>query len=123
MRTYLLAGAFLLASFLATKTAAAASFCVVGQAVPPQCMYDDIATCNAASSPPNTYCDVNPTTYLKYFGSQRYCAVDSNLLAQCIYNSSTLCQGTLNGQSVICIDRGEKPDELSPYRYDKRTEE
>ena len=122
MRISILAGAFLLL-MLGAVTAHAASFCVVGQAIPPQCMYDDIRTCNASSSPPETYCDVNPATYLKYYGSQRYCAVDSNLQAQCIYNSRTLCQGTLNGQPVICIDRGEKPDEIDPYRYDRRTQE
>ena len=122
MRILFLAGALLL-FMLSAGTSHAASFCVVGQAIPPQCMYDDIKTCDAASSPPSTYCDVNPETTLKYYGSQRYCAVDSHLQAQCIYNSRTLCQGTLNGQSVICIDRGEKPDEFNPYRYDRRTQE
>ena len=122
MRISLLAGSFLFL-MLGAGMAQAASFCVVGQAIPPQCMYDDIKTCDAASSPPSTYCDVNPETHLKYFGSQRYCAVDSHLQAQCLYNSYLLCQGTLNGQSVICIDRGEKPDEINPYRYDRRTQE
>lgn len=123
MRTSLLAGAFLSMLVLGAQAAAAAAFCVVGQDIPPQCLYDDITTCNAASSPPTTYCDVNPATYLKYFGSQRYCAVNSELQAQCLYNSRILCEGALGGQAVICIDRGEKPDEINPYRYDPRTQE
>jgi hypothetical protein len=123
MRTSILAGAFLLLA-LNAGTALAAAFCVVGEDIPPQCMYDDIITCNAAAgASPNTYCDVNPAATLKYFGSQRYCAVNAELQAQCLYNSRILCQGTLNGQPAICIDRGEKPDEITPYRYDPRTQE
>jgi hypothetical protein len=123
MRTFIVAGAFLIALTLSAGTALAAAFCVVGTSIPPQCMYDDIQTCNASSTPPESYCDVNPATTLKYFGSQRYCAVDSNLQAQCLYNSRILCQSTLGGQAVICIDRGETPDDISPFRYDSRTQE
>ena len=123
MRASIVTAIALLLLVLSAEGAMAGSFCVVGMAIPPQCMYDDIVTCNAASTPPDTYCDVNPQAHLMYYGSQQFCAVDSHLLAQCQYNSRTLCQGTLGGQPVICIDRGEKPDDVNPYRYDSRAQE
>ena len=121
MRTFIIAGAFLLTT-LCANTAGAASFCMVGMAIPPQCMYDVVVTCNGASTPPDTYCDINPVATLKYYGSQRYCIVDANLQAQCMYNSRILCQSAVDAQS-ICIDRGETPDDVNPYRYDTRTQE
>ena len=123
MRISILAGAFLLLT-LNAGTAFAAAFCVVGQTVPPQCMYTDIKTCNAsASASSNTYCAVNSEATLKYYGSQKYCTVDSHLLAQCLYNSRRLCDDAVKGQAVICIEKEEKPDEHNPYRYDPRTQE
>jgi hypothetical protein len=104
------------------RTALAAAFCVVGVAVPPQCMYDDISTCNGASSPPNTYCSVNPEATLLYHGPGRYCAVQSDRLAQCLFSCFGECETAARGDA-ICVDRGEKPNPNNPYRYDKRRQE
>lgn len=107
---------------ISSDMAAAASFCVVGMGISPQCLYEDISSCSDAASPPNTFCGVNPEARLYYYGSSRYCAVQSNRIAQCIFNDISQCYGAVFQDKVVCLDRDERPDDINPFRYDKRPE-
>jgi hypothetical protein len=102
--------------------AAAASFCVVGMGIPPQCLYEDVSSCTGAAAPPNTFCGVNPETRLYYYGSSRYCAVQSSRIAQCIFNDISQCYGAVFEERVVCLDREARPDDINPFQYDKRIE-
>jgi len=121
MRTVILLSVFV--AMMSAGEALAGTFCVVGMAVPPQCMYDDVPTCQNASSPPNTYCDVNPDARLTYYGSQQFCSVQSDRLAQCMFASFRQCaEAALPG--TVCIDRGQAGETSpSPFRYDLRARE
>ena len=119
MRTAILTLIFLT---IGGGVAIAASFCVVGMGIPPQCLYEDISACVGASSPPNTFCGVNSMASLYYYGSSRYCAVQSNRIAQCIFNDPSQCYGAVFQDSFVCLDREERSDDINPYRYDKRIE-
>lgn len=103
---------------LANAQAQAATFCVVGQSTPPQCLYDDVKSCNAATTS-ETYCDINPAVPLMYYGSAKYCVVQADRVAQCLYADRSQCRS--NGREEgVCIDRDALPDDISPYRYDNR---
>ncbi len=121
MRNFLLVTAFLA---LASGTAEAANFCVVGMGIPPQCFYNDVRSCMNAAQPPNSFCAVNPDARLYYYGSSDFCAVHSVGIAQCIYGSLEECysdsyRGSFRDR-VVCMDRAQHPDNISPYRYDQR---
>ncbi len=105
-----------------SNAAAAASFCVVGMGIPPQCLYEDVSSCMGSASPPNTACGVNPDARLYYYGSSRYCAVQSSRIAQCIFNDISQCYGASFQDQVVCLDREERSDDINPFRYDKRIE-
>jgi hypothetical protein len=117
MRTVVLMLVFLAAG---ASAAGAASFCVEGEATPPQCLYEDIVSCTAAASPPNTFCGINPDARLYYYGSSRYCAVQSNRIAQCVFNDMTQCYDASFQDKSVCMDREMRPDDISPFRYDPR---
>lgn len=99
--------------------AKAGTFCVVGQAVTPQCLYEDVASCTAATST-NTYCDINPDARIMYYGSQPYCIVGSDRIAQCLYIDRGQCNSEAGKARAICTERAQDSNDISPYRYDNR---
>jgi hypothetical protein len=107
---------------IGSGAAAAATFCIVGMGIPPQCLYEDVSSCSTASSPPNTFCGVNPAARLYYYGSSRYCAVQSSRIAQCIFNDMSQCYGAVFQDRVVCLDREQHSDDINPFLYDKRIE-
>ncbi len=98
----------------------AATFCVVGPAIPPQCLYESVNDCIRASDSINTFCGINPETHLSYYGSQRYCTVDSARITQCLFSSWDECSRAASRQAAICIDREAKADDVNPFKYDQR---
>lgn len=105
---------------LGAGSASAGAFCVTGIAIPPQCYYDDVASCKGAASPPNSYCAVNPQERLFFSGSSRYCAVQSNRVAQCVFSDAVQCYDASFQDPSVCLDREERPDDINPFRYDQR---
>lgn len=112
--------AFIFIFLASAGTARAASFCVAGMSTPPQCLYEDITSCERAADPPNTFCEVNATTRLYYYGSGRYCAVQSNRIAQCLFNDPSQCYEAVFQDKSVCVDREASKDNIDPYRYDQR---
>ena len=107
---------------LGSMPAAAGTFCIVGTAIPPQCYYDDVASCVGASAPPNTFCSVNPTATLTYYGTSRYCTVQSDRLAQCMYSDMVECNAAPGPVPAVCIDRQGIASDVNPFRYERRVE-
>lgn len=110
---------FLSLMLLATD-ARAASFCVAGLGLSPQCLFDDIKTCRKAVNTRDTSCIVNPAAVLSYSGGARYCRVTSYLSAECIFIDRAQCNKEAAAIQAICIDRMSMNDENNPYRYDDR---
>jgi len=117
----MLAGFYIigLALFAMSGAANAATFCLVGQGINPQCLYEDVSSCSAASTS-NTYCDVNPEVRIMYYGSQTYCVIGSNRLAQCMYVDRSQCNSDAIKSGSICIVRTPDEQDTNPYRYDNR---
>lgn len=109
----------ILAIFFSFGEVKAATFCLVGQGISPQCLYEDVTSCSAASTT-NTYCDVNPEARIMYYGSQRYCVVGSDRLAQCMYVDRNECSSQAGRARAICIERSQEQNDINPYRYDNR---
>ncbi len=112
--------AFLFLALLLAHSAQAATFCVGGAGYPPQCLYDDIALCRQAASPPSTSCIINPEVTLSYIGGGRYCTVGSERVAQCLYVDRALCNSEATRRGVVCFDRDAVSDDINPFRYDSR---
>lgn len=116
----------LMAGFMAISSMAG-TFCVVGTGMPPQCHYDDAASCARAVTGFDSSCTINPELELMYYGSQPYCAVTADRVAQCLYDDRGACiRASGNGQSV-CISRRAQLKEIdndaNPFRYDTRIQD
>lgn len=101
----------------------AATFCIVGPGVPAQCYYDDVKNCVQAAHPPSTYCQINPDADLIYHGSSRYCTVQSDRLAECLYVDRVECNAIAAHVNGVCFDRNLLNDNVNPFRFDDRIQE
>src|SRR5690242_3270545 len=63
----------------------AAPFCVQTQALPPQCMYYDAASCSQRAQQLQGSCAVNPKEVKVSSGLGHYCLLNSSLVSMCIY--------------------------------------
>ncbi len=106
-------------TFLATNTAHASAFCVVGSGFPQQCIYDDVRTCIGASNPPNTACITNSESYIAFSGSSNYCVVQSSVVAQCLYIDRSQCNQEASRSGGICVER-TAIETNNPYQFDPR---
>jgi hypothetical protein len=102
------------------QQANAGTFCIAGPALQPQCLYEDVDSCERDAAAPDTYCTVNPEAYLMYHGSQRYCTVQPDHLAQCLYDDRSQCNREAGRNKAICIDRETIKDDTNPFRFDNR---
>ncbi len=98
----------------------AASFCIAGAGLSPQCFYDDMNQCIRAAESPATACIVNPDTNLNYSGGANYCVVTSGLTALCMYVDRAQCEDEAMRNRGICISRADMDDDTDPFRYDPR---
>jgi hypothetical protein len=97
--------------------ALAAPFCVSTEALPPQCIYHDAATCNQRANQMNGNCTVNPNEP----GGVRltpsighYCLVTGGMAALCIYVDQKSCQRDAARQGGGCILAGGLPESPAP---------
>ena len=98
----------------------AASFCLAGPALPPQCIYDDVQVCLKATEPPNTTCVINPETYIAYTGNSEYCVAKSSKTALCYYVDRDQCNQEAQRSQSICVQRPLTEDNKGVYQYDQR---
>jgi hypothetical protein len=106
--------------FMPAQQASAGTFCVAGSAMPPQCLYEDVHSCERDAASPDLFCTLNPEVYLMFYGSSRYCTVQADRLAQCMYADRGQCNREASRNNAICIDRETIKDDINPFRYDNR---
>lgn len=119
MKALWLLGAFL---FLDTSQASAASFCLAGPGLSPQCIYDDVGTCKRAARPPSTDCFANEEVKLMQHGNAEYCLVTSQRVAECIYSDRGQCNAQALKQNAVCKSNTDNDIKENPYRYDTRVQ-
>jgi len=100
--------------------AQASTFCVAGAGMANQCLYDDVASCRQAASPPATACVINSEADLIYYGGSRYCTVGSDRVASCLYADRGQCNRDADNGAGVCIDREAMADDINPFRFDNR---
>ena len=96
-------------------------FCIVRNNAYFECIYDSTDTCRQAiEADTNTYCIVSPEVQLRYVGADRYCVVDSNLIALCRFTDRGQCNSAARSRQGICADRELTQTDVDPYVFDER---
>ena len=65
--------------------AVAAPFCVYSEALPPQCIYFDAASCAKRATQLGAYCSVNGNEVQLSTALGHYCLLTSGLVSSCVY--------------------------------------
>jgi hypothetical protein len=97
----------------------AGTFCVAGPGLTPQCLYEDITTCQRAATSSAQGCVVNPQAALHLSGQQPYCVVNAQRVGLCNYTDRSQCSAEAARAGSICTER-IIAGEANPYRYDLR---
>lgn len=98
----------------------AAPFCVTTQGLPPDCIYDDTASCRNRAFQLKGVCTVNTAEITTSYGTEKYCMVDSTRVPQCIYIDRSSCDSAVSGGSV-CVNntfRDINEEQPDPYQND-----
>ncbi len=90
--------------------AIAAPFCVVTQAVPPQCIFFDAGLCQQRANQLSGECTVNPKEVRLTPSIGHYCLVTSGMASQCIYADMNTCDREAAHQQGACIIAPERPE-------------
>lgn len=111
--------AWLALLFAASHTAAAAPYCVQTEAVGPQCLYFDAASCAVRAKQVGGYCTINSAELHIAPGIGHYCLLTSGNVASCLYANSDSCEEQAKRQHGVCVaaparDESPAPD---PYRH------
>ena len=110
----MLIGAALLAAPLPVL---AASYCVQTQAIPPQCIYTDPASCNARAKQMGGSCTVNPAEVHVSTGLGHYCLLTSGTVSSCIYTDQADCAREATHQQGVCVEAPDSPESPAPDPY------
>jgi hypothetical protein len=103
---------------LGVAGASAAPFCVQTEAIPPQCLYFDAPSCDAAAKRMNGYCSINSHELHIAGGIGHFCMVTSTLVSSCVYPDNTSCEADAQRQHGVCVTeptRAESPPP-DPFR-------
>jgi hypothetical protein len=102
-----------------TQFAAAAPYCVQTEAIPPQCLYYDAASCDARAKQMAGYCSVNTAELHIAPGIGHFCLLTSGNVSSCLYPDAGSCDMEARRQHGVCVaaparDESPGPD---PYRH------
>jgi hypothetical protein len=106
----------MLAASLATN-AVAAPFCVQSEAVPPQCLYVDASSCDAAAKQMKGYCSVNSQELHIAGGVGHFCLVTSTLVSSCVYPDADSCDVEAKRQHGVCVAEPTHAESPAPDPY------
>ena len=95
----------------------ASPFCVQTQAIPPQCIYVDAASCNARAHEMGGTCTVNPAEVHVAQGLGHYCLLTSGKVSSCIYTERDTCDQEARHQQGVCIQAPGRPESPGPDPY------
>jgi hypothetical protein len=102
----------------AIPCAIAAPFCVRTEAVPPECLYFDAASCNTRAHQMNGSCSINLAELHIAPGIGHYCLITSGPVSSCLYPDASSCDAEARRQNGVCVSapaRSESPPP-DPYR-------
>jgi hypothetical protein len=108
-----------MAAMAASRLAIAAPYCVQTEALPPQCLYYDAASCNARAKQMQGYCSVNTAELQIAPGIGHFCLLTSGNVSTCLYPDSDSCNAEARRQNGVCVEapaRDESPAP-DPYRH------
>ena len=110
---------FALAALPVGLPAIAAPYCVQTEALPPQCLYYDAASCNARAKQMQGYCSINTAELKIAPGIGHFCLLTSGNVATCLYPDAEACNTEAHRQNGVCIaaparDESPAPD---PFRH------
>lgn len=95
----------------------AAPYCVQTQALPPQCLYFDPASCNTRAEQLRGNCTVNPDEIHVTPGLGHYCLMTSGEVSSCIYADRDDCDREAIHQQGVCIESPNRPESPAPDPY------
>lgn len=104
--------------WVAPATAVAAPFCVQTQAIPPQCIFFDAASCNKRANELGGSCTVDPKQTTVSSGVGHYCLLTSSMVSYCVYSDAGQCNREALHQQAVCIQAPARPESpgADPYR-------
>src|SRR5579871_5315996 len=104
--------------FVAPATAVAAPFCVQTQAIPPQCIFFDAASCDKRANEMGGYCTVDTSQVKVSSGVGHYCLFTSSMVSYCVYSDIDQCNREARHQQGVCIPAPDRPESpgADPYR-------
>jgi hypothetical protein len=95
----------------------AAPFCVQSQAVPPQCLYVDAPSCDAAAKRMGGYCSINKQELHIAGGIGHFCVVTSALVSSCVYPDEASCDVDAQRQHGVCVAEPTHAESPAPDPY------
>ena len=99
--------------------AVAAPFCVYSEALPPQCIYFDAASCGKRAAQLGAYCSVNGDEVHISAGLGHWCLLTSGLVSSCVYVDQGNCNRDAARQHGVCVKSPGLPESpaADPYHY------
>jgi hypothetical protein len=94
-----------------------APFCVRTEAIPPQCIYTDAASCDGRAQQMGGTCSVNTAEVHVPAGLGHYCLVTSSLVSACIYADPATCAQEALHQQGACVEAPNRPESPPPDPY------
>jgi hypothetical protein len=111
---------WLLISVIATACVAradAAPFCVQTEAVPPECLYFDAASCETRARQMKGQCTVNTAELHVAPGIGHYCLITSGPVTSCLYLDASSCDAEAKRQHGVCVSQPARAESPSPDPY------
>ena len=102
---------------LSLSPAGASPFCVGTQAVPPQCIYADAASCRQRATQMGGNCTPNAAEWHIGAGPGHYCLLTSSRSVSCIYADAGTCEADAHQQQGVCVQSPNRPDSPPPDPY------
>ncbi len=89
---------------VSTRLASAAPFCVMTNALPPQCLYVDPSECRQRAVQLHGVCVANPAEFHVTAGVGPYCVADGTRYATCAYPDLESCTHAADRRpGAVCI--------------------
>jgi len=101
------------------QPAAAAPYCVQTEAITPQCLFYDAASCQARAKQMGGYCSVNTAELHIAPGIGHYCLLTSGNVSNCFYPDAESCEGEARRQHGVCVavPARDESSTADPYRH------
>src|SRR6476619_6196494 len=97
--------------------AVAAPFCVYSEALPPQCIYFDAASCDKRAKQLKAYCSVNGNEVQLSTAMGHYCVLTSGLVSSCVYVDLANCIREALQQRGVCVKSTSLPESPAADPY------